>query len=205
LTIQLQLSNITSQLWGGTMNCSSCGVIISNGAAFCKSCGAKVVSSSVQPEIDSQEAEIKDKLNEADHNSSNLKGSSLSAFGDWTVDPMVVSSARGSIPLDQVSCCTYDAEPKSIRNILAGAFIALVGLGVIQYSTIAGLATIAFGGAILYFALQSKRKFRIYSTSGYYFEDQRSEIDTSGQRIQEFELFSRELIECRDTYIRKMH
>lgn len=132
-----------------------------------------------------------------------VSGEALS-FGDWKVLAKAVASSRGIIPLDQVSCCTYDEEPLNIRNIAIGVIICLAGLFAFTTNALAALLLLAIGGIIVFMSMQSKRTFRLYSTSGYFFQSDAQEMDIDGNRIRQFEAFNTALLEHRHLYIAEM-
>ncbi len=192
------------------MFCTECGKPLVPGAPRCSNCQAAIepepgyvaapAATTSEPPPPPPQAAIPEEAPAAVSTGSGRPLESI-GFGDWRVLEKAVASSRGIIPLDQVSCCTYDAEPRNIRNIIIAGAILLAGLYTLTQSFGAGLVLSLIGGAFLWLALQEKRTFRLYATSGYFFEGRSTEMDMSGGRIREFEAFNAALIEHRHSYL----
>ena len=196
------------------MFCTECGKPLTRGATECANCHTAVEGAEIdgqQSEIGPASTKVQDSapvtpvqdVVEPRPNVVTTPQDCIS-FGDWMVLEKAVVSSRGIIPLDQVSCCTYDSEPLNKRNIAIGAVIALAGLFAFTKDATAGIVLLGIGGVILYLALQAKRAFRLYSTSGYFFEGSTQEMDMGGNRIREFETFNAALVEYRHQYISEL-
>lgn len=194
------------------MFCTECGSTLGAGAIVCSNCDAPVddvlsdaVYSDPIIERPANDAHLRDAPAPPDDGNGYTRAAALPeriAFGDWLVTEVAVVSSRGVIPLDQVSCSTYDATPLNKRYIVLSVLIALAGLSIyITMQENVGVLIGLIGGVGLYFSLQAKRAYRLYSTSGYYFEGNTQEMDMGGERIREFERFNAALLDYRDRYI----
>ena len=194
------------------MFCTDCGKALDVGTRVCPNCNAltEEIMDEVTSDVDNSdlrqskhefvaEAQISQDAN-LQRNMETSRPQAI-AFGDWQVRELAVVSSRGIIPLDQVSCSTYDQEPRNMRNIVVGLVIILAGLYAFTNGQTAGLFIGFVGGVIIYLALQTKRTFRLYSTSGYYFEGAGEEFAMGNSMVQNFQSFNVALIEHRDRYL----
>lgn len=183
------------------MFCTECGARLEGGARRCESCGVQV-EGTPEPSVARPAEDVMPRpAPVAEPVPQPAMGAPLS-FGEWRVEAQCVIANAGTIPLDQVSCCAYDSAPRNLLHILVGAVIAVTGLWLMtEGNTGFGAVAAAIGGVILFLALQSKKKFRLYSTSGHFFELGSVEMDLAGNRVREFQQFNAALVAHRHHYL----